>query len=103
MTAATVPTGCILTGIASIEVNENDRAVLAPNPFNGSTTITINSATAANNSELSVYSLIGTLVLTKNLNSSITTLDINLPSGVYWYKVVDKNNNTQTGKMISQH
>jgi hypothetical protein len=103
MTATTTPTGCVITGINTLNVSENDRAVIAPNPFTGATIITINSASATNSSELSVYSLIGTLVMTKSITTTTTHLDANLPAGVYWYRVIDKNNNIQTGKLISQH
>jgi hypothetical protein len=100
MTATTVPTGCIVTGLSV--VNEKDGVLIAPNPFNGSATITVSSATAANNSELHVYSILGALVLTKGLTETSTTLEANLPSGIYYYKVISNNKIVQTGKLISQ-
>jgi hypothetical protein len=104
MTATTVPTGCLVTGINSVYADANNAVSVSPNPFNGQTTLTILNASPSNASELNVYSILGALVMTKTVTEQTTTLDANLPSGIYYYQVINQNNKTVfNGKLVSQH
>jgi hypothetical protein len=64
---------------------------ISPNPNNGSFTIgiqNIGKIPANINSKLTVYDLLGNVVLSKQLNDVYTTIDIsNQPKGIYYIKI----------------
>ncbi len=83
------------------QTNAGNVASLYPNPFSGSLTISIDDASADNSSELGIYNVFGTLVMSKTITQSSTTFNTSLPAGVYYYKVVGKDQKIQSGKLIS--
>jgi hypothetical protein len=101
---ATMPPGCALTGIASADAgNEGDALTIYPNPFSISLTVIINDASQINKVEIRIYSVLDKEVMRTALTEPITTLGTNdLPSGIYFYKVIGKNKTIQTGKLISR-
>jgi hypothetical protein len=101
---ATMPSGCIPTGIASFDTeNTSDAVTIYPNPFNASINIMINDASQIINAELRVYNVLGEEMMHSVVTKQLTTLGTrNLPSGVYFYKVIENNKTIQTGKLISQ-
>lgn len=80
----------------------NDVVNIYPNPFNSSTNIVINDASQNKNFELVIYNIFGKEVINTTINKQSTTLETyNLPSGIYTYKVIEKNQTIQSGKLTS--
>jgi hypothetical protein len=101
--ATTIPSGCITVGIPSASAIANEMITFYPNPFSESTNIFINDAAQINYSELRVYNILGSEVLNIGLAKQLTTIGKrDLPSGIYFYKVIANNKTIQTGKLISQ-
>jgi hypothetical protein len=99
----TMPAGCgTSVGIASRMENTNEVASFYPNPFTSSMTVKINNASEINSSQLMVYNILGTIVMNVIITEKTTVLEPNFASGVYFYKVIDKNKSIQSGKLISQ-
>ena len=102
ITASTIPTGCIPAGIFTSE-KETKLALLGPNPFKSSITISMNNASFESGTELLIFNSVGDLVVRNALTNQITTIETsNFPSGLYIYKMIAKNGDIQTGKIISQ-
>jgi hypothetical protein len=74
-----------------------------PNPTVGSLTVLIKDASESNRNELHIYNTLGVLVLSKIISEKSTTLETNLPNGLYFYRLYSKDNLIQSGKLISQH
>jgi len=73
-----------------------------PNPFNAFTTIKMNDASNIK-TELRIYDVLGADVMNAILINQITTLETNnLPSGIYFYKVIQSDKIIQSGKLISE-
>ncbi|HXB40812.1 MAG TPA: ice-binding family protein [Bacteroidia bacterium] len=103
-TAITVvtPTTCTASTIASF-VNANATVTIYPNPFSTSTNIVLNDMDKMNNTELRLYNVYGAEVMKTTIIQKETTLTTNnLPSGIYFYKVICDNKIIQSGKLISQ-
>jgi hypothetical protein len=89
------------TGIATMEAAT--MATIAPNPFRSYATVALNKAQVSNNCKISIYSILGSEVMSMAITSGITTINTShLQSGVYFYKVMDNDKVVQSGKMISQ-
>ncbi|MFA6924819.1 MAG: ice-binding family protein [Bacteroidales bacterium] len=100
---STMPTGCSSTGIASYNNGNTETVTIAPNPFSTSTTIMINDASQINNCIFKMYNVLGEEVMNANITKQITTLETsNLPSGIYFYKIIGNNKTIQSGKLVSQ-
>lgn len=101
--ASPIPSNCGTLSIAP----ENAAAgaiTIYPNPFSASTNIQLNDVSWINNCELRIYNVLGAEVTNVMLNKQITTIETaNFIPGMYFYKIIDKNNKTiQTGRLISQ-
>jgi hypothetical protein len=107
-TAATtviMPPGCgnTPTGIAPMDGSSNSTAVIYPNPFKTSITITVNDLSQMSGSELKMYNMLGKEVASTTLTKQITTLETgHLLSGVYFYQLTINNRMVQSGKLIAQ-
>lgn len=77
-------------------------AVFSPNPMRGSVVVTLPDASAANQSQLKIFNALGKIVVNKAITNETTTVKTDLPTGIYYYKLVGKNNKIQTGKLISK-
>lgn len=100
---AIMPPGCISWIESNNYGNTNEIVTVYPNPFNSYTNIIINEASQINNAELRIYNVLGKEVKNTNVNKQFITLETNdLPSGMYFYKVINNNKVIQTGKIISQ-
>ena len=99
-----MPPGCNPTGIAPFDAaNTNEAVTIYPNPFSTSTTIMINDASQIKEVELRMYNVLGKEVMNTTLTKQLTTLETsNLPSGIYFYKVISNNKIIQSGKLVSQ-
>lgn len=107
--AAKIPSNCetVVGGgnsTATNEVKESQKSVtIYPNPFNNSITIQTNNASVTDQSELSIYNSVGIEVLRKTITRHSTTINTsNLPSGIYFYKMIGSDEIFQSGKIISQ-
>lgn len=95
------PTSCGSVGIYE-KVILNSNASFFPNPMTSSLSILMNDATELNTSELKIYNALGALVLSKTISEKVSTIETKFPSGIYYYKLISKDNSVQSGKLISQ-
>ncbi|HWY98995.1 MAG TPA: ice-binding family protein, partial [Bacteroidia bacterium] len=95
---------CVPAGIASvISGSTNDVAKIYPNPFKSSISITLNDIIQINKCEVVIYNVLGKEVMNTIITNQTTTIGTSmLPSGVYFYRVVNNNTLLQSGKLISQ-
>ncbi|TXF75090.1 DUF3494 domain-containing protein [Chryseobacterium sp.] len=91
--------GCTNLGTES-SVLITKSAQLYPNPF--SSVLNVNIEGLGSGANLTIYSAIGTKVLSKVLSTKTTELQMNLPVGVYYYQLTGKNGVQQGGKLISK-
>jgi hypothetical protein len=74
-----------------------------PNPFKTQVTFMINNVSLTNSLELKIYNVLGDKVINAILINHSTTINTcELPSGIYFYKVIGNNKTIQSGKLISQ-
>jgi len=100
---ATMPPGCFPAGIETGSGNSNEAVTIAPNPFRVFITAILNDASNSINYELKIYNIVGIEVMNTTITHKVTKLKTNdLPSGIYFYKVIVQNKTIQTGKLISQ-
>jgi len=76
-----------ISGIEYVQISEYADVQIYPNPFSNSTTIEIKSAIVNLKSEIFIYDALGQVVHQQILNSKLETLNLNLPSGIYFYKL----------------
>ncbi len=92
----------INVGIPSINL-ENGIILLSPNPFTTQATLTIQGIKNENNKSLSVYNLLGQEVQNIFVGNAKEVIihRKNLPSGMYFYKLMDDNKTVLgMGKMV---
>ncbi len=101
--ATMIPSNCETNiGVSSIK-EENDAIIIYPNPFGTSTTFMINDASQTNKADLSMYNVLGKEVMNIIVTKQASTFNTNyLPSGIYFYKVIDNGKVVQSGKLISK-
>lgn len=94
---------CVVTGINSITgKSSNDLVEVYPNPFGLNFTIKLNEQLTSNYN-LKMYNALGKEVMNSILSGNTTTLETSeLPSGIYFYQVLEGNKIIQSGKLISQ-
>jgi hypothetical protein len=97
----TMPTLCNPIGISSIKAG---KAVnIYPNPFSSSIDVVINDSWQISKCQLRVYNVLGKEVMNTSVTKETTTLNTsNLPSGVYFYRIIGNNKTIQSGKLVSQ-
>lgn len=89
----------VISSITTLNQKTNIVVNAYPNPVNN----VIYFETNLVEGKLDIYNIFGAIVATKNMNNTITTLDVdNLPSGNFIYKITDKSNNTVIGRFIKQ-
>lgn len=99
--ATMIPTNCETLALTTLEA-ANIISVY-PNPFSSALTIEFTDASLVNNSELSIYTILGAEKLKTVITNKTTILDTNqFPSGVYYYKLVRNDVVVQTGKLTAQ-
>ena len=93
------------TGIENVESQNPDiELIVAPNPFGTFTTINLKSDSQYVNCIFSIYNIAGVEVMSTTVTKQVITLDTSrLHSGVYFYRLSDKNKIIQSGKLISQN
>jgi hypothetical protein len=91
---------CTPTGINTFD--KADAVNIYPNPFTNQLNIELN-ALQINKCQLVIYNVLGAEVMNTNVFAQNVILETNvLPSGVYFYKVINDNKVIQTGKLVSQ-
>jgi len=100
----TLPAVCNTTITGNVSPNAGNKMItFAPNPFKAYTTISLNDASSTINYDLSIYNVLGKMVLNTPVTSQVTTLKTSdLHSGIYFYKVTSNGKLIQSGKLISQ-
>jgi hypothetical protein len=99
--ATMIPGNCATLGLTSLE----DATIISvyPNPFTDYTTIEFADESLVNNSELVIYDMLGAEQLKTVITGKKTNLETDrLPSGVYYYKLMNQGVNVQTGKLTAQ-
>ncbi len=98
------PTTCGTTvDIQNLDSKSTENVVsFFPNPMKEALTIVVNNISVLNNCELHIYNTSGSLVMNKIITEKTTTFETNLPTGLYFYKLISDNNISQSGKLISQ-
>lgn len=93
----------MMTGLQNFETNFQDYFSISPNPFSRSTTIEIKSEILNSKSEFLIYDVLGQAVHHQTLNSKHETLNTDLPSGIYFYKLKTEKEILGTGKIVIQY
>jgi hypothetical protein len=92
---------CVL-GLESFDRN-NVEVVIYPNPFSNSVTVILNAEIQSNQTQFSLYNILGEVVFTTTLINSTTLIGTEyLEPGVYFYSITSDNEVVQTGKLISK-
>jgi hypothetical protein len=100
--ATMIPGNCATVDVTSIDAT-NEGITIYPNPFSKSLNITINNISQINNCELRLYNVLGAEVMNTIITNKTIVLETNeLPSGIYFYKVIGNNKIIQSGRLISQ-
>jgi hypothetical protein len=98
--ASVLPSNCISVGIEDKQRSTNIQVF--PNPFTHALTITMDEADLSLNNVLTLYTYTGGQVMTMPLSGKTTMLEVNLPSGIYFYQITGDGNIRQSGKLMSQ-
>jgi|GEM_PF-1335752 len=88
----------IITGIENIKTEKH--CSIYPNPANNKVTIELKDLKDYNEIEFVLFDITGRQLIRKNIDSSITECNINLPDGVYLYKLHNNISNISCGKII---
>lgn len=92
-------------GCEALGTTNNTTAVqlaqLYPNPFASSLNVSLTGSGFAA-SELMIYNTLGTLVLQTSLTANNTTIPLNLPTGMYYYRLSNAEGAEQVGKLLSK-
>ena len=94
--------GCIpgSLGVGSASQNKQEVA-LYPNPFSSVLNVKIENVNKG--SDLTIYDATGASVLGRVLNETLNSIQLNLPIGIYFYQIKNKNGHlVQSGKLISK-
>ena len=102
--APNIPSDCGVLDITTLNVTKtNNTVVIYPNPFINSTTITINDASINNKFDLTIYNILGDVMINKTINKRLSTIETNnFPTGIYFYKLIGEDKSIHSGKLISQ-
>lgn len=100
--ATEIPTNCASVSVESIDAI--GAITIYPNPFGESLTLHVADASQLKGAQLIVYTSLGTEVLNLSILNEFTDLETNdLPSGMYFYTLMNNSNLIQSGKLISEH
>lgn len=95
---AVMTPGCGNLGTNSID--KKNSVLIYPNPFNSE--ITIFDPNFDEKSELYLYNSIGQIVLQKTLTNSSSTIQLDLPSGIYLYNIINVAGEVTSGKLLAK-
>lgn len=101
--APAIPANCGTVGISDENIT-SDEVTMYPNPFGSFTTLHINNVSTSNKTELKIYNALGEEVVNSMITNESTQIETtNLPSGLYFYKVINENGIIQSGKLVSKN
>ena len=93
----------LLTGIDNVE-DKQTQINISPNPSNGKFILKMdNGQLSINNYQLSIYNVMGEKVKEATINTQSTIVNLNSPSGIYFYQIKDKEQIIGNGKLIINH
>jgi len=96
-----IPASCATTGVNSLQF-ENSLVNIFPNPFKGAITLTMENLELLNKVELHIYNVLGDQLIRKTISSKSTIIETgSLPTGLYFYNVIEGNKIIQSGKLVS--
>jgi hypothetical protein len=73
-----------------------------PNPFSTSLNFLIKDASQIDHLELVIYNILGEMVIQEQITQMLTSIEtVQLPNGLYIYKIIANNKIIQSGKLIS--
>jgi len=98
----TTTAGCVASGISSRFQDTKEAIFLYPSPFSTFVTVEIDNASQIDPNYLTIYNTLGNLVRSITITNKLTTLQTDLPPGMYFYKVMDQTKIIKSGKLISQ-
>ncbi|MES2386831.1 MAG: ice-binding family protein, partial [Bacteroidota bacterium] len=93
--------GCNNTVATSPLINSKPSVSIYPSPFSSEINVSLEAPVGDEGANLTFYNSCGVVVLQTKLTQKQSNIPLNLPRGIYIYKVVS-NNNTYTGKLVSQ-
>ncbi|MFA6922741.1 MAG: sugar-binding protein [Bacteroidales bacterium] len=94
---------CVETPTGIINEEMNNATLIYPNPFNTSFVLKISDETILKNAMMKIYDVCGKEVKAVSISSNETIIDRGeLPSGIYFYSVINNNEKTANGKLIVQ-
>ena len=95
---------CVATPFAQVQALSSNQVVsVYPNPSNNLINIDIIDASRVKNAELKLYDGTGAVIINTPLTNKTTSIKTNsFPSGIYLYKVIEKDQTIQSGKLIFQ-
>jgi len=102
-TTTTIISVCTPASIYSFDIENATEAIhIYPNPFITSINILLNRQPNSTY-ELKIYDVLGAEIINTNIINQLTTLETSeLPSGIYFYKVISNNKIIQSGTLVSQ-
>ena len=102
-TATMIPGNCSSLSSPIMNAEETNEVVnIFPNPFNTYVNVILNNQIFTD-SELRLYNILGEMVINSTLNKQFISLETNnLPSGIYFYSIINDNKIIQSGKLISK-
>jgi hypothetical protein len=99
---ATMPAGCLGMSVADYDISVNLLSIY-PNPFEDQLNITINATSPVDNAEFILYNALGEVVCMRAITKQAARFGTeNLPSGIYFYKMLVDHKTVQSGRLISQ-
>ncbi len=96
VTAAMTP-ACNSLGLLTNQITKQ-LVTLYPNPFSNTLSVSMKES---GNYEMFLYSETGSQIMKKTLTQTETTMEVNVPAGLYFYKIVGEHGNVATGKLMS--
>lgn len=95
---ANMTIGCSPLGVAT--TNKVNDVIVYPNPFNNRFTLQVTENNI--NSEFILFDMLGKTIIQKKISQISTTIDVNVTSGMYFYKFINSAGLLQTGKLIAK-
>ncbi|MDO9512759.1 MAG: ice-binding family protein [Bacteroidales bacterium] len=98
--ATMIPGNCFPVSVQSLDALK-DAVTIFPNPFSTSTTILVNDISQIMKYELRIFNVWGAEIMRIPITQERTILEtINLPSGLFFYKVISNSKTIQSGKLV---
>lgn len=95
-----VPGTCSIPIGVGLSDEKTEAIVIYPNPFTTSLTFKLNNE-SGNASEFSLFNSLGEKVMSQSITESYSLVETSsIQAGVYYYKLVDRKNNVQAGRLI---